>query len=35
MTTPAADDKYEVAVVGPGCSAGDPRIIKKTTISKS
>lgn len=27
--------KYDVAVVGPGCSAGDPRIINRTTIPKA
>lgn len=34
MTTPAADDKYEVAVVSPGCTANDARILTKTTIAK-
>lgn len=34
MTTPAAADKYEVAVVAPGCSAAHPRIITRTTIAK-
>ncbi|MBO0828117.1 MAG: zf-HC2 domain-containing protein [Streptosporangiales bacterium] len=35
MTTPAADDRYQVAVVGPGCSAANPQIITRTTIAKS
>jgi hypothetical protein len=34
MNAAATGDEYDVAVVGPGCSAGDPRIIKRTTIPK-
>lgn len=34
MTTPGAADTYEVAVVGPGCSAAHPQVITRTTIPK-
>lgn len=35
MTMPSAADKYEVAVVGPGCSARDARVLTRVVISKS
>lgn len=34
MTAPAQEDEYQVAVVGPGCSATNPHILDKTTIAK-
>ncbi|HEX6444797.1 MAG TPA: zf-HC2 domain-containing protein [Streptosporangiales bacterium] len=34
MNSATSSDEYDVAVVGPGCSAGDPRIIEKTTVPK-
>jgi anti-sigma factor RsiW len=34
MNSPTSGEKYDVAVVGPSCSAGNPQVIKKTTIPK-
>lgn len=34
MNSTTSSDEYDVAVVGPGCSAGDPHVITRQTVPK-